>query len=261
MSRKAILVTSFGTSHLDTLEKTIAAIEEKARQAFPDRDIYRAFTSGMIRKKLAREYDICVDDVSEALDRIRRDGVRDVVVSPTHVIPGIENDNMEAQVRQHLAHFDRISVSAPLLYSDRDYRELPKAIMDELAPDKRETVVLMGHGSAHRANEAYTTLEYAFHKAGYDRVIIGTVESFPDLDNVLHKLSVAGDVTDVLLAPLMIVSGDHVKNDMAGDGKDAWKTRLQESGYTVRLSMKGLGEMEEVQNILLRHMAEVMAEG
>lgn len=254
--KKAILTVSFGTSHLDTLEKTIGAIERRIAQAFPDYRVVRAFTSQMIINKLKRTEDLAVDNVKEALGRLAQEGVERVIVQPTHIINGIENDRMMEDIMEYMDRFQKIKVGKPVLSSVDDYKKAIHAVMAEVDVAEDEMLVLMGHGTEHHANSAYPTLEYTFHALGYQQVLVGTVESFPELKNVMTKLRISGK-KKVLLMPFMIVAGDHAKNDMAGE-EDSWMSELKEEGYEVRAIIKGLGEMEGIQNLILEHIEDVL---
>ena len=254
--KKAILTVSFGTSHLDTLETTIGAIERRIAQAFPDYRVARAFTSQMIINKLKRTEDLAVDNVKEALGRLAQEGVERVIVQPTHIINGIENDRMMEDIMEYMDRFQKIKVGKPVLSSVDDYKKAIHAVMAEVDVAEDEMLVLMGHGTEHHANSAYPTLEYTFHALGYQQVLVGTVESFPELKNVMTKLRISGK-KKVLLMPFMIVAGDHAKNDMAGED-DSWMSELKEEGYEVRAIIKGLGEMEGIQNLILEHIEDVL---
>lgn len=254
--KKAILTVSFGTSHLDTLEKTIGAIERRIAQVFPDYRVARAFTSQMIINKLKRTEDLAVDNVKEALGRLAQEGVERVIVQPTHIINGIENDRMMEDIMEYMDRFQKIKVGKPVLSSVDDYKKAIHAVMAEVDVAEDEMLVLMGHGTEHHANSAYPTLEYTFHALGYQQVLVGTVESFPELKNVMTKLRISGK-KKVLLMPFMIVAGDHAKNDMAGE-EDSWMSELKEEGYEVRAIIKGLGEMEGIQNLILEHIEDVL---
>lgn len=256
--KKGILIVSFGTSHLDTLEKTIAVIEREAAEKFPRAGVYRAFTSSVIIRKLKRTAGLAVDTVGEALERMAADGVEEVIVQPTHIINGIENDAMMESLMEHMGLFRQIRAGKPLLSTVDDYKKSVHAVMTETELDPGEMLVLMGHGTDHHANSAYPTLEYTFHALGYTQVLVGTVESFPELNNVMARLEISGKKKAVLM-PFMLVAGDHAKNDMAGE-EDSWKGRLEEEGYEVRVILKGLGELEGIRKIFLEHIEEA-AEG
>ncbi len=252
--KKGILVVSFGTSHLDTMGKTIEVIEKEMEERFQECNVYRAFTSGMIIRKLKRTEGISVDTVPEALSRMASDGIEEVIIQPTHIINGIENDRMMEDLMEHMSLFKRIRVGKPLLSSVEDYKKAIHAVMAETELDDGEMLVLMGHGTDHHANSAYPTLEYTFHALGYSQVLVGTVESFPELKNVMAKLKIAGK-KKVALMPFMLVAGDHAKNDMAGE-EDSWKSRLEEEGYEVRVIMKGLGEFRGIRQIFVEHIED-----
>ena len=180
--KKAILAVSFGTTFPDTLEKNIAAIEADLAAAFPDRVLRRAFTSGMVIRRLAERDGVEVDTVAQALDRLCREGFSDVVIQATHVMNGEEYDKLRALAAPYEEAFDRLSFGAPLLTSTRDYQEMVSAMLERL-PEKTpgQAVVLMGHGTPHHANAVYAALEYVFRDAGRDDVAIGTVEGYPEL--------------------------------------------------------------------------------
>lgn len=252
--KKGILVVSFGTSHLDTMEKTIEVLEKEIGQMFPDRRVYRAFTSKMIIRKLARTGQMQVDTVKEAMERMAGDGMEDVLIQPTHIINGIENESMVMDLTEYMGRFRQIRIGKPLLSSVEDYKKSIHAVMAETELEEDEMLVLMGHGTDHHANSAYPTLEYTFHALGYQQVLVGTVESFPELKNVMDKLEIAGK-KKVALLPFMLVAGDHAKNDMAGE-EDSWKSELEAEGYQVRVLLKGLGEFAGIRKIFLEHMEE-----
>lgn len=251
---KGILVVSFGTSHLDTMKKTISVIEQEISERFQEYRVYRAFTSGMIIRKLKRTENLAVDTVQEALNRMKEDGIEDVIVQPTHIINGVEYDRMMKDLMENMFLFRRIRVGKPLLSSVDDYKKSIHAVMAETQLEDDEVLVLMGHGTDHHANSAYPTLEYTFHALGYNQVLVGTVESFPELKNVMAKLEISGK-KKVVLMPFMLVAGDHAKNDMAGE-EDSWKSELEDAGYEVRVIMKGLGEFEGIRKIFTEHLEE-----
>lgn len=255
MEKKGILTVSFGTSHLDTLEKTITQIEKEISLAFPEFQIYRAFTSGMILRKLKKNQ-IEIHDVRGALEQMEADGIRQVIVQPTHVIHGSEYDKMMDQLNEFKDRFDTIRAGVPLLSAVEDYKKAIHTIMTEVEVQEDEMLVLMGHGSEHPANSSYALLEYMFHFLGYENVLVGTVEGFPDLEAVKKKMSTSG-LKKIVLLPFMIVAGDHAKNDMDGD-EDSWKNEFIHAGYETRTILQGLGEFPGIRRIFLEHMQAVM---
>lgn len=254
--KKGILMVSFGTSYIETMKKCIEALEDEIRRRFPDWNVYRAFTSGMIIRKLKRTGGPVIDTVEEALKRMASDGIEEVIVQPTHIINGIENDRMMEDLMENMGLFHKIRVGKPLLSSVDDYKKSIHAVMAETELRDGEMLVLMGHGTDHHANSAYPTLEYTFHAMGYNQVLVGTVESFPELKNVMAKLKIS-DPKKVALMPFMLVAGDHARNDMAGE-EDSWKSELEEEGYDVRVIMKGLGELSGIRKIFAGHIEEAI---
>lgn len=252
--KKGILMVSFGTSHMDTLGRTIGAIEQAVERAFDDYAVYRAFTSGMIIKKLRTE-GLEVMSVEEALKQMEQDGIETLIIQPTHIINGIENEEMEEVVARYRNHFKQCYLGKPLLTSPDDYKMTAHAIMEATKVSREEALVLMGHGTEHHANAAYSALEYTFHLLGFTNVMIGTVEGFPDIKDVINKLEMS-EFQKVTLTPLLIVAGDHAKNDILGE--DSAMTRLQKRGYEVTPLLRGLGEIEEIQKIFIAHICEAM---
>lgn len=256
--KKALLAVSFGTSHADTREKTIGAIEKNFAEAFPEYEVRRAFTSGMILKVLEKRDGIVIDNVAEAMNRLLSDGFDEVFVQPTHVIPGDEYDAMVADVMMFEDRFDQITIGTPLLYHTEDYRKVIHAVMEQF-PDlsPKEALVLMGHGTEHPINAVYAALDYHCKDMGYTNVFIGTVEGYPDLETVRRQVE-AYQPEKVILMPLMVVAGDHAVNDMAGEEEDSWKTVFENAGYEVNCVLKGLGEFQSIRDIYLEHAAEAM---
>lgn len=256
MYKKGILVVSFGTSHLDTLNKTISQIEENIRKVHRDYKIYRAFTSKMIINILKNKEDYHVNTVTEALGVMKGEGIEHIIVQPTHIINGIENENMINDIIKESGNFKSIKIGVPLLNDTKDYMDVINGFMREMKEISHESaLVCMGHGTTHYSNTSYPALEYMFHDAGYEDVYVGTVEAYPDIETILKKLK-KKDYKKVLLTPFMIVAGDHAKNDMAGDSKDSWANILREEGYEVECLLKGLGEYKTVRNIFLAHISE-----
>lgn len=254
MKEKAILAVSFGTSFFDTLEKTIAAIERDLAAAMPDRELRRAFTSGVILRKLQKRDGVFISDVPRALEGLKADGFTDVVVQPTHMMNGDEYDKLCAQAEPFAADFSRLVIGRPLLSGAEDYKSVARAVLEEL-PEQREdaALVFMGHGSGHHANAAYAQLEYVFHDLGRDDVLIGTVEGYPGLDEVLRRLGERPNVKNITLYPLMVVAGNHARNDLAGEEADSWLSRLVALGYGAGCSLRGLGEYPGIRKLFTAH--------
>lgn len=253
-TKKAILAVSFGTSHNDTREVTIDAIEKDMQAAFPEYPLYRAWTSKMIINKVNKRDHVHIDTVKEAMEKMRADGITDVLVQPTHVINGIENDIMKEEALSYREDFHSISFGDPLLTSEQDNREVLEAVAEEFSWLKEdEVLVLMGHGTTHYANSIYAALDYTFKDKGHKNIFLGTVEAYPSMESIM-KLVREYAPSKVVLAPFMIVAGDHAKNDMAGDDPESWYSQFKEVGYEVEAVIKGLGEYPGIRKILVNHL-------
>lgn len=258
--KKAILVVSFGTSYADTRAKTIEAIESDIADAFPDYEVKRAFTSQMIIKKLAERDGLEIDDVATAMEKLISDGVGTLVIQPTHVMHGSEYDEMMEQTSMYAENFVSLTYGRPLLSLTSDYEKVAQAIVDEYGVndlDADTALVLMGHGTYHFANSTYSALDYMFKDMGYPNIFVGTVEGYPELDSVIKGLNV-GEYNKVVMAPLMIVAGDHAENDMAGDEDDSWKVMLKADGIEAEPILKGMGEIQAVRDLYISHIEDAI---
>lgn len=257
--KRAILVVSFGTSYVETRKKTIEQIEADIQVQYPEFPVYRAWTSGMIRRKLLARDGLKVMDIREAMEQMASDGIREVVVQPTHVINGIENDQMTGAIRSFSDNFERIVIGTPLLTTQEDNDKVIRAVAGMFHPGREEALVLMGHGTEHYANSVYAALNYQFRDMGFPNMFMGTVEAYPGFESLQRQLEPLHPKR-VILAPFMIVAGDHAANDLSGEGADSWKSRFEAAGYEVRCVLKGLGEYPEIRRILLDHVADSMHE-
>ncbi len=255
---KAIIVASFGTTHADTRAVTLDAIQNKIANTFTDHSVYRAFTSNIIRKILKKR-GTNVDSVEEAIQRAKNDGVKDLIIQPLHIIPGEEYNKKILEVAsKHESSFNTLKIGRPVLTTDEDYNIAIDALLTQIPTlESGKAVVLMGHGTHHKANEKYAGLQKALYKKGINNVFVGTVEGSPTLDDVIAVLK-KNSIKEVTLMPYMIVAGDHAKNDMAGDEDDSWKTILTKKGYKVNIYLHGLGENKEYQKIFVNHIKDLM---
>lgn len=250
-----LLVVSFGTSFNDNRAATIGAIESAMEKAFPDYSVRRGFTANTIIEHIYRRDGQVIDDVEEALDRAVKNGVKNLVVQPTHLMNGYEyGDLRETLEKDYSDKFESIRIGAPLLTSDGDYSAVAEAMVAATAgfDDGRTAVCYMGHGTEAAANGVYDRMQKHLTDAGHVNYFVGTVEAHPDVQDVL-KLVQAGEYERVVLRPMMIVAGDHANNDMAGEDADTWKSVFAAAGYEVVTEIKGLGELEGIQRLLADH--------
>lgn len=256
-TKKAILAVSFGTSHNDTRKITIDAIEKDIQDAFPAYSLYRAWTSRMIIKKVNSRDGVHIYTVKEAMEQMLQDGITDVLIQPTHVINGIENDLMKEDALAFQEQFHSISFGDPLLTSEQDNLAVIDAITSEFKDlTKDEVLVLMGHGTTHYANAIYAALDYTFKDKGYQNIFLGTVEAYPTMESLL-KMVHAYQPKKVVLAPFMIVAGDHAKNDMASNEPDSWHSQFKAEGYNVEPVLKGLGEYPGIRKLFIEHLKAI----
>ncbi len=243
--KKAIIEASFGTSHLDALENSVLALKKAIEKSFPDYEVFIALTSKTVLSALKKQ-GVNFDTVDEMLARLKNDGFDEIIIQPTHIIPGIEYEMLLNAAEKFKGDFVGIKVGEPLLESRTDMEKVCRIIAEKF-PD--ETVVLMGHGTEHSANEAYTEFRKVCAELGFDNIYTATVEAEPTLDDVIGELKLCGKKKVTVMA-LMLVAGDHAKNDMAGE----WKEQLETAGFEVNCVLKGLGEYPEIREIYCKHI-------
>ena len=259
--KKAILVVSFGTIYLDTLEKTIEKAEKQIRDKFSEYDIYRAFTSHMIIKKLKEKYEIFVDTPEEMLGKLYEAGYEEIIMQPLHMIPGEEFIYINKISEVFKEKFEVLKVGRPIFYY-QGIEELPQdySLFIEATKELYEennAVVLMGHGTAHPANSVYGCLQAVFEDEGYENVFVTTVEGYPNFENVIRRVK-RKNISEVTIAPLMVVAGDHARNDMASDDEDSLKSMLEAEGIKVNVHLKGLGENEKFNELYINRIDDLI---
>ncbi len=254
-----LLVVSFGTSFNDNRRLTIGAIETALEDAFPDWSVRRGFTSQIVIDHVLERDGEVIDNVDQALQRAVDNGVKRLVVQPTHLMDGYEYNDLADAVARYADKFEAVALGKPVLADDADFQAVAKAVTAATAAydDGRTAIVFMGHGTEAASNGVYAKMQQALTDGGYANYFVGTVEAKPDLDDVLAAVG-AGDYSRVVLRPLMIVAGDHANNDMAGDGEDSWKSAFQAAGYEVACLVQGLGELEDIQALLVSHAQAAM---
>jgi sirohydrochlorin cobaltochelatase len=253
----AILLVTFGTSEPDA-KKAFVNIERLTKEKFPISQIRWAYTSEIIRKKLAKQGEM-LDSVEEAMEKLRKSGVKKVVVQSLHIIPGEEFHDLIKSVSKFKSDFERISVSPPLLNSADDLRRTVKIMLSKIPSDrkKEDAVIFMGHGSpTHPSDMIYLAAAYYIEKTD-ENAFLATVEGNPTFDETLEILK-AKNIKKAYILPFMSVAGDHAKNDMAGDDPDSWKSILTKNGIDAVPVLKGMAEYDEIVNIWLDHLAETI---
>lgn len=259
---KAILLAAFGTSD-PVARASLEKVDRRARESFPGMEIRWAYTSGRIRAKLARE-GIQLDSPEMALARLMSDGYTEVAVLPLHVVPGREFHDVLQNSRRFegmAGGFKKVSVGLPLLSSREDMERVAKALLEDLAADRKkvDAMLFMGHGTeSHPADTAYVAMHDVLNSLD-PGAHLATVDGSRKLDAVLPELK-DRKAGRVLLVPFMLVAGDHAKNDMAGDGPESWKSILKHQGIEADALLEGLGENQQIVDIWLDHLRAALAE-
>ena len=274
IGEKELLVVSFGTSFNDSRVADIKSIEDALQEANPDWSVRRAFTAQIIINHIQARDGEKIDNMEQALERAVANGVKQLVVQPTHLMHGAEYDEMCAAIEKVRDKFESVEIAEPMLGEvgsdatviNADKEAVAKAVVaaalsesgyESTAAAKEAGVayVLMGHGTAHVAKVTYSQMAAQMDKLGYENVFIGTVEGEPEdtsCEAVIAAVKEAG-YTTVVLRPLMVVAGDHANNDMAGADEDSWKTMFEAAGFTVNCQISGLGRIADVQALYVAH--------
>ena len=271
-----LLVVSFGTSFNDSRAQDIKGIEDALQEAYPDWSVRRAFTAQIIINHVQARDDEHIDNMQQALDRAVANGVKNLVVQPTHLMHGAEYDEMTAAIEEYKDKFESVAIAEPMLGEvgedatviNEDKEAVAKAITDEAvktagydsmeaAAEDGTAFVFMGHGTSHTANVTYDQMQTQMQNLGFTNAFIGTVEGEPEdtaCDAVIAKVKDAG-FKKVVLRPLMVVAGDHANNDMAGDDDDSWKSMFEASGEfdSVDCQIEGLGRIDAVEQLYVEH--------
>ena len=255
-----LLVVSFGTSYNDSRRETIGAIEKAMQTAFPDYSVRRAFTSQIIIDHVKDRDGVTIDNVEQALERAVNNGVKTLVVKPTHLMNGLEYEELTDELAKYSDSFEKIAIGDPLLTSDADFEAVMTAITDATkdAADGKTAICFMGHGTTADSTSVYSKMQTLLTDKGFNDYYVGTVEATPSLDDVLAAVQ-KGSYEKVILRPLMIVAGDHANNDMAGDEDDSWKSTFEKAGYTVDCQVEGLGQLEAIQQLFVEHAKAAIA--
>ena len=278
-----LLVVSFGTSFNDSRAEDIGGIEKALQKAYPDWSVRRAFTAQIIINHVQARDGEKIDNMDQALQRAVDNGVKDLIVQPTHLMHGAEYDELSEAVANYSDKFESVSIAEPLLGEvgsaddsvNSDKEAVAKAVTAEAvktagyesldaAKEDGTAFVFMGHGTSHTAKISYSQMQNQMNALGYDNVFIGTVEGEPEdtaCEAVIEKIQEAG-YKKVILRPLMVVAGDHANNDMAGDDDDSWKSQFEASGVfdSIETQIAGLGQIPVIQDLYVSHTHAAMEE-
>lgn len=248
-----ILVVSFGSSYEETRKKSIDQLEKEIQEAYPEFSLYRAFTSLRIIKGL-KEKGTQIDDVEEALEKMRGDGIKKVIVQPTFMIRGLEYEKMCKSIEKYKQDFKALYIGAPLLTSVEDYFEVIEIIANEVNKIQEDEVILcMGHGVEHFMSVSYAALDYMFKDRGYENFYVATIDAFPRLEDVMKHFDKKG-YKRVRILPFMLVAGHHVQKSVMEQVQGSWKVELESAGYKVECVFKGLGEYQKIRNLYRKHI-------
>ncbi len=259
IGEKELLVVSFGTSYNDSRRLTIGAIEQALEEAFPDWSVRRAFTSQIIIDHVKDRDGEEIDNVKEALDRAVDNGVKELLVQPTHLMNGLEYNDLVDEIASYSDAFEKVYIGEPLLTSDDDFTKVKSAICHATVgyDDGDTAICFMGHGTEADSNAIYAKMQDLLTATGTEHYYVGTVEATPSVDDVIALVE-KGSYSRVVLRPLMVVAGDHANNDMAGDEEDSWKSRFEAEGYQVEPVVSGLGEIPEIREIYVEHAKKAL---
>lgn len=243
--KAAVLVVHFGTTHADTREKTIDAVNRKIADAFPGIEVREAWTSRIVVYRIKQQGTQKLNP-EEALKQLKAEGYTHILIQSSNIIEGIEMESLRKDVAAQEKGFKEIRISTPLLFTPEDYEKVIAAITPKGA--KEGATLLVGHGTYTPATAQYAMTDYMLKAKGFHNYFVGTIEGYPSFDDAAAQIRESG-ANKVLLMPFMFVAGEHAKNDIAGD----WKEELEKQGYEVSVLNEGLGENPEIQNIIAEH--------
>ena len=258
--KRAIVVTSFGTSYATSRHVTIGAIEDDIREAFPDYIVRRAFTAQTIIDHVEKDTGRHIDNFEEAMDKLVAEGVKEVVVQPTHLMDGFEYTDIKNSLEDYTSKFDKTALGTPLLTTEDDQVAVAKAIKADMEryEDDQTAICLMGHGTEADSNAIYTTMQKVFQDLGYDNYFIATVEATPTFDDAIKAAKDAG-YTKAVLRPMMVVAGDHATNDMADTSDpESFASLMIAAGFEVTSVLEGLGQIVDIDEIYVAHTQDAI---
>jgi len=244
--KKAILITSFGTSHKDTRKKCLDSIQREVAEKYGSENVERAYTSGIIRRIIEKNEGVHIFDQEEGLKVLKDKGFEEIITMSLHILDGIEYSKLDDKFGK---------ISKPLLADDEDFEKIVEnKEFNDL--EGNDAIVFMGHGTESAADCTYQKLQNEYLKAGKNNIFIATVEGKVTIEDIIEKMK-EKDFKRILLKPLMIVAGDHAKNDMSSDDEDSWKTILKNEGYEVTAVLKGMGEYKFIREMFMDKLKDI----
>lgn len=267
-NKKTIVVVSFGTTYTDARKSCIEAVEQRIEEAFPEYDIYRAFTANFVIKKLAERDHIYIDNLKTVLEKLHEKGYTEVIIQTTHLTPGEEYEKkVVSVVLPYQSLFPKLVIGRPLLHytgddgKPDDFAMAVAAIQLQIPPDRvaDQVIVFMGHGSPNQHNPAYERMQEQFDREMINAVV-GVVEEtdYPNFADMLQLLTKKNS-KKIIMMPLLLVAGDHANQDMAGSSKESWKNKFIAHGYEVEIYLHGLGENRAIQDLYVQHVRDAIA--
>lgn len=274
-SERGILAVSFGTSHPGAYAKAMGEMEADIRLAYPQYPLYRAWTSRMIRDKVMARDGICISGADQALEQMRYDGIREAVILPLFVLNGTEMERLREDTEELQKGWEQrntgdtgdgaekkadpsIIFGMPLLTSQEDLEQTADILSREWTLSEDEVLVYVGHGTYHPSNIVYQKLNEQFAGMGKQKVFIGALKGNLTIKKILAKIKKT-NAKKIILAPFMLVAGDHAVREIISDQKDSWKHGFETEGYEVRCVMKGLGEYRGIRQLFLKHLGRALA--
>ena len=258
--KPVILVTSFGTSFASSRHITIGAIESDIREAFPDYDVRRAFTAQIIIDHIEKDTGRHIDNFEEAMDKLVADGVKTVIVQPTHLMDGFEYNDIKKSLENYKDKFDKCALGEPLLVSDEDQVAVARAIKEGMTAydDGKTAICLMGHGTEADSNAIYASMQKVFEDQGYKNYFVATVEAEPSFADAVKMVKDSG-LKKAVLRPMMVVAGDHANNDMADeDDPESFVSQMKAADIETTCVIEGLGQMDTIDEIYVAHVQKAI---
>lgn len=247
--KAAILMVHFGTTHDNTRELTIEVLNNQIKQTFPNIEFREAYSSRIVIKRLS-ERGINKINPSDALQQLYADGYTHILVQTSTIIDGVEMESLNRNVEEAYPLFKDIRIGEPLLFSPDDYEKVIEVLTTGY--ENETAYIWVGHGTYDPTTAQYTMMDYMLKAKGHTNCFVGTIEGYPDFDNMLAQLKSSG-LHKVVLIPFMFVAGEHVKNDISED----WKQNLEKEGFSVKISLQGLGENPKIRDIYISHLKHI----